>query len=45
MEFRLKHAKVSAGDMLGYFVAVGVSHSITDTEKTINLTLEAMGNG
>jgi len=34
--------KVAAGDMLGDFIAVGVSHSITDTEKTMSLTLEAI---
>ncbi len=34
--------RVSAGDMLGDFFAVGTSHSVTDTEKTMRVTLEAM---
>jgi len=34
--------KVAAGDMLGDFFAVGVSHLVTDTEKTMRVTLEAM---
>ncbi len=37
--------KVSAGNLLGDFIAVGVSHSVTDTDKTMRLTLEAFENG
>ncbi len=34
--------RVSAGNLLGDYLAVGVSHSVTDTEKTMRVTLEAV---